>query len=395
MIKEIREKFNREFTQEKYAGLHRSVEREAGHPCLFRIAETPIFVPRSFRDKLIKGCEDAFDTIIQPDFLSKTQASLTHFVPNENAHTHFMQIDFGICLDEKGELNPQMIEIQGFPSLYCYQAILADAYRENYHIPSDFTSTFSGLSKSDYIEELRQVIVGNHNPKNVVLLEVEPEKQSTNIDFYATSKFLGVKILCLTKLKKSGKDLYYLDDNGEKVGVHRIYNRVIFDELDKKTDLKFEFNFGDEVNVEWAGHPNWFFRISKFTLPLLQSAYVPKSFFLNEIKQIPEDLENYVLKPLFSFAGMGVKINVEKADLETITDPENYILQKKVNYAPIISTPNVAAKCEIRMMISWKDGDARPKIINNIGRLSKGEMIGVRYNKDKDWVGGTVCFFEP
>jgi hypothetical protein len=394
MIKNFREQFNTAYSIEKYNGLLNTLERETGHPCLFRIAETPVFVPKSFKAKLLKGCEDAFDTILSADFLTRTQGALTHHVPNENKHTHFMQIDFGVCQDENGELIPQMIEIQGFPSLYCFQSVLADAYRENYDIPAGFSTTFGGMSNAEYIDELRQVIIGNHKPENVILLEVEPEKQGTNIDFYATAKYLGIKILCLTKLRKSGKDLFYEDENGHKIEVHRIYNRVIFDELDKRTDLKFEFNFSDEINAEWAGHPNWFFRISKYTLPLLRSPYVPKSFFLNEITQMPDDLENYVLKPLFSFAGMGVKINVERADIEAINDPENYILQRKVDYAPIIPTPNIPAKCEIRMMVTWKDGDARPRVVNNICRLSKGEMIGVRYNKDKDWVGGTVCFFE-
>ena len=395
MIKEHREKFNKEHTFKKYTALQKSIEMETGHPCLFRIAETPVFVARDFKEMLIKGCEDAFDAIMRPDFLSRTNGALTHPVPNETAHTHFMQIDFGVCADDKGNLIPQMIEIQGFPSLYCYQAVLADAYRMHYDIPAGFTPTLGGLSTEEYLSELRQVIVGRHHPKNVVLLEVEPEKQGTNIDFYATAKFLGIKVLCLTKLKKSGRELFYLDESGNKIPVYRIYNRVIFDELDKKTDLKFEFSFSDEVDVEWAGHPNWFFRISKYTLPLIKSDFVPQSFFLNELNRFPNDLENYVLKPLFSFAGMGVKINVNKSDLDIIGDPENYILQRKVDYAGVIQTPDTPAKCEIRMMVTWKDGDARPKIVNNIGRLSKGEMIGVRYNKDKEWVGGSVCFFEP
>jgi hypothetical protein len=394
MITTLRQQFNQDFSLTQYENLLKYLEQEVGKPCLFRIAETPVFVPKAFKEKLIQGCQDAFQTINSPDFLAKTQGSLTHQVPNETPHTHFMQIDFGVCEDENGDLFPQMIEIQGFPSLYCFQAVLADAYRASYAIPPTFQSALGGLSKEGYIEALREVIVGKQDPKNVVLLEVEPEKQGTNIDFYATEKYLGIKILCLTKLKKEGRKLYYLDEEGQKIDVKRIYNRVIFDELDKRSDLKFEFKFQDEVDVEWAGHPNWFFRISKYTLPLIDSKYVPKSYFLNELKTIPEDLENYVLKPLFSFAGMGVKINVDKSDIEAITDPENYILQRKVNYAPVIPTPNIPAKCEIRMMVIWKDGDSAPRIVNNICRLSKGEMIGVRYNKDKDWVGGTVCFFE-
>ena len=394
MIQDIRKQFNAAYTADKYAGLLNDLVQQTGVSCLFRIAETPVFVPKSFKEMLLQACEDAFETILSDDFLAKTQGSLTHHVPNENKHTHFMQIDFGVCQDDNGDLIPQMIEIQGFPSLYCFQAVLADAFRANFDIPAGFSTTFGGLNNATYLEELRQVILGTHSPENVILLEVEPEKQSTNIDFYATAKYLGIKVLCLTKLKKSGKDLFYENEDGHKIPVHRIYNRVIFDELDKKTDLKFEFNFGDEINAEWAGHPNWFFRISKYTLPLFRSRFVPKSYFLNELEQIPEDLENYVLKPLFSFAGMGVKINVEQSDIEAITDPENYILQRKVNYLPIITTPNEPAKCEIRMMVTWKDGDTHPKVVNNICRLSKGEMIGVRYNKDKDWVGGTVCFFE-
>lgn len=395
MIKILRENFNSAYSSEKYGALQKSIEKEARHPCLFRIAETPVFVPRNFADKLVRGCEDAFDAIMQADFIEKTNGALTHNVPNETPHTHFMQIDFGVCADDNGELIPQMIEIQGFPSLYCYQTILADAYRQHYEIPAEFVTAPNGISTTDCIKELRQIIVGKHNPKNVILLEVEPEKQGTNVDFYATTKFLGIKVLCLTKLKKSGRDLYYLDENGNKVPVYRIYNRVIFDELDKKTELSFEYRFSDDVDVEWAGHPNWFFRISKYTLPLIKSPYVPQSYFLNELSRFPDDLENYVLKPLFSFAGMGVKINLNRSDIETINDPENYILQRKVSYAGVIQTPDIPAKCEIRMMVTWKDGDARPKIVNNIGRLSKGEMIGVRYNKDKEWVGGSICFFEP
>jgi hypothetical protein len=393
MINHLRSQFNADFSDEKYVQLFENIEKQIGHQVQFRISETPVFVDDAFKNKLLQGCEDVFKTIMSDDFKSKTQGALTYLVPNENAHTHFMQVDFGVCMNEKGELEPQMIEIQGFPSLYALQAALAVAYRKTYYIPADMTTMFNGHDAASYIQLLKEVIVADCHPKNVILLEIEPDKQGTNIDFYATERFLGIKILCLTKLKKEGKNLFYFDENGDKIEVKRIYNRVIFDELEKRTDLKYEFNFTDEINAEWVGHPNWFFRISKYTLPLFESPYVPKSYFLHELKEIPSDLENYVLKPLFSFAGMGVKINVTPEDIAEITDKENYILQKKVNYHPVIETPSGPAKCEIRMMVVWKDGDERPTVVNNICRMSKGEMVGVRYNKDKDWVGGTVCFF--
>jgi len=121
---------------------------------------------------------------------------------------------------------------------------------------------------------------------------------------------------------------------------------------------------------------------------------VPKTYFLNEVKQIPPDLENYVLKPLFSFAGQGVVIDISISDIEKIEDPANWILQRKVKYADVIETPDIPAKVEIRMMYLWEDGWSKPKPAINLARLSKGKMIGVRYNKDKEWVGGSVCFFE-
>ena len=148
------------------------------------------------------------------------------------------------------------------------------------------------------------------------------------------------------------------------------------------------------LDVEWIPHPNWFYRISKFTFPIHKSPYVPETFFLNEVKQLPGDLENFVLKPLFSFAGQGVIIDLTRADVDAVTDPQNWILQRKVKYADVIKTPNVPAKAEIRIFYFWKDGMERPVAVTNLVRLSKGKMIGVRYNMDKDWVGGSVCFFE-
>ncbi len=394
MIKALRNTYNANFSEEKYNVFLENIKKDIGHEVKFRVSESPVFVDKAFKEKLLQGCEDVFKTILSPDFKEKTNGSLSYKVPNENGHSHFMQVDFGVCMNEKGELEPQLIEIQGFPSLYNFQASLAVAYRKAFSIPATFSTFFNGYTTSSYIELLREVIVGNCHPKNVVLLEIEPEKQGTAIDFWACEKQLGIKILCLTKLKKQGKNLFYFDEKNEQIEVKRIYNRVIFDELEKRTDLKTEFNFSDEVNVEWVGHPNWFFRISKYTLPFFDSPYAPKSYFLNDLKEIPSDLENYVLKPLFSFAGMGVKINVTLADIEAIEDKENYILQTKVNYHPIIETPSGPAKIEIRMMVVWKDGEDKPIVVNNICRMSKGEMVGVRYNKDKDWVGGTVCFFE-
>ena len=399
MHQPTRQLYNAAFTDEKYQAFLNTVNTAFGEACTFRIAETPIFVPQSLKTQLLQGVEDICATLTQADFKQRSEAALpAHLrVPGEDDHPTFLQLDFGVCRAADGSLTPQLIEMQGFPSLYFFQHLLAESYRKHFDIPADFHHLFGGLDGDGYIDLMRQVIVGDSKPENVILLEVEPEKQNTRIDFWGSRDYLGIKVLCLSKLKREGRDLYYLDDDGRRVGVERIYNRIIFDELEKRNDLPREWDMTTEVNAEWVGHPNWFFRISKHTLPFMQSPFVPKTLFVNELKSIPDDLENWVLKPLFSFSGQGVKINITREDVESVDDPTNFILQRKVDYVAAVETTNPAepSKCEIRMMILWDKGWAKPRLVNNLVRMSKGEMVGVRYNKGKDWVGASVGFFEP
>lgn len=396
MITDLRERFNLAFRQDTYEAMMSWLTAQHNHRPPFPVAETPVFIPLDLKHKLLTGCEHVVDVISAPDFLAKSAPAIPagQQVPGESSHTTFLQIDFGICQDESGQLTPQLIEAQGFPSLYLFQDLVARAYRQFYDIPDHLNHFFGGLNHDSYIALLRKLIVGDHDPENVILLEVEPEKQATRIDFYVTRDVLGVSPVCLSDLKIEGSKLFYPRD-GRWIPVHRIYNRVIFDELLQRHDLQRQFNLIEPVDVEWAGHPNWFFRLSKHTLPMIKSPYVPESLFLNELSSMPSDLSQYVLKPLYSFAGAGVIIDVSPSDIDNIKDPENYILQRKVSYAPVIPTPDGSSKCEIRMMLLWEPEAARPKVVCNLIRLSKGIMTGVRYNKDKTWVGGSVGFFEP
>jgi hypothetical protein len=316
-------------------------------------------------------------------------------VPQENDHSHFIAFDFGVCINEEGEYEPQLIEMQGFPTLFAHEVLLDDIYRKHFDIPADYSPYLGGHTRETYLQHLKEIILGNHKTEHVILLEIFPHQQKTRIDFYCTEDYTGIKTVCLTELIKEGKKLFYIN-NGTKTEVKRIYNRVIFDDLQqqpKEVQEKGKILL-EELDVEWCPHPNWFYRISKYTLPFIRHPYVPPTFFLNEVTQLPADLENYVLKPLFSFAGQGVVIDVTSADIEKVKDPENWILQRKVKYADVIETPDVPAKAEIRIFYFWKDGKARPVPANNLSRLSKGKMIGVRYNKDKEWVGGTYSLFE-
>jgi hypothetical protein len=396
MIPEIRDQFNSDFSEKKYQDFLADLNSKHPGQIDFRVAETPVFIPKKFTKKIIEACEAIVDIITAPDFKKITQRAIPkgENVPNENEHTDFIAFDFGICENEDGELEPQLIEMQGFPTLFGFHAYYPEILKKHFHIPENVSNYLNGFDEASYLQVLKEIILGDHDPENVILLEIKPEQQKTRIDFYCTRDYLKIPIVCLTDLMREGDRLFYKKD-GRKIEIKRIYNRIIFDELSQMKDqLGDVVDITQPLNVEWVPHPNWFYRISKFMLPLIHHPYVPKTYYLNEVTQLPRDLENYVLKPLFSFAGQGVIIDVTSSDIEKITDPENWILQRKVKYADIIKTPDVPAKAEIRIFYFWKKGAARPVAVNNLARLSKGKMIGVRYNKDKEWVGGSVAFFE-
>jgi hypothetical protein len=395
MIDKYRQLFNSQFTDKKYQEFKDDIASDFDYAPTFRIGETPFFISNELKAQMMEGCADVIKLIQQKDFkkLTEKPLELNQKVPNEDEHTTFLAIDFGIC-EENGVVVPKLIEVQGFPSLYNYQFNLYEKFKNHYPFLKDFTPFFNDVTSQEYLKILEEIICNNHPKENVILLEIEPEKQNTKIDFYYCRRDLGIPIVCVTEILKKGKELFYKNEKGEEIRVKRIYNRVIFDELDLRTDLKLNFNFLDDLDVEWAGHPNWFFRISKFILPMLKGKYFIETTLLSDLKVIPEDLENYVLKPLFSFSGSGVIFHVKKEDIEAMVEKELYILQKKVNYIPIVQSPDGKVKCEVRILCVWKKGDAAPTLLCNLVRLSRGEMIGVKFNKDKDWVGGTLGLFE-
>jgi len=391
MISKYRKKFNQEFTQEKYTLFNDILKEKSGLSPSFRLSESPMFLSNDFKNKLIDASESIIDQIkALPEGTLEKAIPENCKVPNDTKQPHFFTIDFGICKSENGEIEPQLIELQAFPSLYAFQKVFEDTFCEVYPFLNEIKSK---IPQEEFQTQLKELIVGNESPENVILLEIFPEKQKTAIDFALTEKLLGIKTVCLTKVKKEGKKLYYEND-GRKIQISRIYNRVIFDELDKIPDLHLEFDFREEADVKWITHPNWFFKISKFLLPMLKHQFVPKSYFLHEFPE-SENLENFVLKPLFSFAGSGVNLNPTKEITDTIEDKENYILQRKVIYEPIFEDINGEfSKAEIRLLYIWKENEERPILLENLGRMTKAAMVNVDFNKkDAIWIGSSNAFF--
>lgn len=370
------------------------MEKEYPGQLDFRIAETPVFISPIILEKMQETCEHIIDSILSPSFTKKTEASIPDacWVGGPEERPSFMVFDFGICGKHTVEAEPMLIEMQGFPSLFAYQSLLSDYMREYAGIPQHYSSYLNGHDADSHQQLLKDIIIGEEDPASVILLEIFPEQQKTRIDFAITKKMLGIHTACFSKLIREGNKLYYETD-GRRQRITRIFNRLIFEDPLMKQLGGNHLDLFRDIDVRWIPHPHWYYRISKYLLPMLDHPNIPRSWFLHELKEMPR-LSDYVLKPLFSFAGADVMLDVKAADLEKIEHPENWILQEKVNYLPVIETPGEPAKLEIRLFYYWQEGRSRPEAVHNLARLSKGSMIGTRYNQDKDWVGSSIAFFE-
>jgi len=366
---------------------------------------------------------DYVNQVIQSDrFNSITESSLKNvpLFPKETALPKCIVMDFAIAINEQNELVPALIELQGFPSLFAYEILQDECIRKTYAIPAGYSPYLNGYTKEKYVAHLETILKGNtlidtkknldtnnrnisnssndtikNSIKHTVLLEILPHQQKTRIDFYLTEKYFNISTVCITEIFTEGAHLYY-QRYGKKIKIDRIYNRIVLDELKHQTKEIQEKGalLQNNLEIEWVTHPHHFFRISKYLLPFLKHTYIPRTQFVDQLTETPSALEKYILKPLFSFAGQGVIIDISPSDIENIKDPSAWILQEKVNYANCIETPTGPAKAELRLFYFWDEAKQQYTATMNLARLSKGKMIGVNYNKTATWVGGSLAYFE-
>jgi hypothetical protein len=394
MIPSLRQSFNTKYRPAQYSQLLSLLAERCGVPIGFRVSETPCFLPVDLLEKMAAFGTDLIHQLVDsPDYRAHSAQSIpSRFnVPRESPHPMFVQVDFGLVRDISGTVQPKLVELQAFPSLYAYQPVLARSFIEIYGLDEHLRYLLSGLDSASYLALLRKAIVGDQDPENVILMEIDPQHQKTLPDFLVTEKLLGIKTVCITKLRKEGNRLYW-EDSGHRVPINRIYNRAIVDELERK-GVKLAFDFRDDLDVEWAGHPNWYFRISKYSIPYLQHPSVPKTWFLDKLEQVPVDLENYALKPLYSFAGLGVIIAPKKEDIRAVRaeNRSQYILQERLHFEPVIETPFGRTKVEVRVMYVWVD-QLTPVL--TILRMGRGLMMGVDHNRNMEWVGSSAGLYE-
>lgn len=395
MIPPLREAFNRNFLPETYKQFLRDLESASGTPIAFRVSETPCFFPKALLEKMAEyGRDLVLQLVDNPEYLSASDRTIPqqYRVPEESPRPMFLQVDFGLVRDSNGELQPKLVELQAFPSLYSYQPVLAKQYIESYRLSPGLGIYLGDYDHDSYHKLMRDLIVGGHDPENVILLEIQPEEQKTLCDFLFTQRALGIAIVDILKLKKRGRRFFYEKD-GYETEVRRIYNRCIVDELQRKK-IALPVDLTEQAEVEWAGHPNWYYRISKFSIPYLKHNCVPKTWSLDQNSAVPHDNENYILKPLYAFAGHGIKFNPTQEDVNAIPMEErhNYILQERLRFEPVIKTPHGMTQVEVRIMYVWPEGGEITAVLPLL-RMGRGLMMGVDHNRNLEWVGGSAALW--
>lgn len=419
MIPELRNSFNNRFASHSYAQLLADLGGRCGGPISFRVAETPIFVQKTLLDDLgNQGAELAQCLIADQNHLDEARRAIPagYVAANETKHPNFLTADFALIRTSSGELAPRLVEIQAFPSVFAYQVELSHAYINAFDLPSSLGMYLGGLDDSSYWDLFRRTVVGKHNPENVVLAEIDPLNQKTYADFHVTSRRLGIPIVDIAQIEPAGNKLHYRDAKGRLVPIDRIYNRAIADELIAK-NVHLQFDFGPAWDVEWAGHPNWYFLISKFSIPWLSRSkrfpVVPPAVFVDDFLDGPgrqflaeagiplpdanrgETIyRDLLLKPLFSFAGKGIDFEPSQARLEQIpvADRASYLVQQRLWFEPTIATPFGPTQAEIRILYFWPDEDSLTPALSLV-RLGRGKMMGVDHNKNLEWVGGSAAFY--
>ncbi len=401
MLEPLRTDFNARFTPAKYQALLASLEQKTRSKIHFRISETPCFFPRELLDEMAEiGAELTHQLVGSPAYMQASAAAVPdkYRVPNDSAHPNFMTVDFGLVRDANGRLEPKIVELQAFPSIFGYQSVLVPAYIEAYQLDPDLRWLLGGLDEDSYWALLRKIILADQDPENVILAEIEPEHQKTLPDFHIYEDKLGIATVDIATLRKQGRQLFYRKE-GRSIPVHRIFNRAIVDELERK-QIPLNFDYRDDLDVHWAHHPNWYFRISKFSLPFLKHPAVPRTALLSDwfndrlAGSLPTERERILLKPLYSFAGRGIQFAPTNEDLASIPtqDRNLYLLQERLYFEPVIDTPHGRTQAEIRIMYLWPDG-GKLQPTANLVRMGRGLMMGVDHNKDQEWIGGSAGMF--
>jgi hypothetical protein len=398
----LRRLFNEHYSEDLYRRMCSLMDQRLETPRFeFRLAETPLLLPADLRARCERVAGEILEIIRRPAVIASCTKAVPerYDAPRTDRLPHFLAIDLGIVRGAGGALEPRLIELQGFSSLYGMQLVQSGIWGEVLAsipgMPDRWTALFSGLEPASYLDLLRRTVIAGADPDEVILLDLHPDRQKTRPDFHATARLIGVRAVCVTELRREGRRLFapHAGKSGRMIPVRRILHRVVFDELERH-QVPMCFDYRDDLDVTWVSHPNWYWIWSKYTLPFIDHPAAPRTRRLADLDPLPPDLSRYILKPVFSFAGQGVRVDLDRSILDAIPPDRrgDYLLQEKVEYAPALTAPDGSGvKAEIRLMYLCPEDTGRMTLAINLCRLSRGKMHGVDHNKGLAWVGSSVA----
>jgi len=429
VIPALRRDFNARFRPETFRTMLHSLDAVARTHIAFPVAETPCFFPSSMLDEMARiGIDLTLQLVNNPAYLARSLAAIPEpwRAADQNSHPHFLTADFGLVREDSGRLAPRLVEMQAFPSVFAFQWAASEAYRSAFSLDPSLRYLLGGLDQAQFWKLLARTIVAGHDPQTVVLIDVDPAHQKTLPDFHITADHLGIRIVDIAALETldpapdSPSQLPRLGyrAKGRLIPIRRIYNRAIVDELVRR-QIPLQFGYRQPFDVEWAGHPNWYFHVSKFSIPFLDHPAVPPAVFLDDWfrssaggsksacgpkesargpkndarDRLPSSRDRLILKPLYSFAGQGILFAPTDDQLAAIPPAQrhHYLLQERVTFEPVIDTPFGPTQAEIRILYVWPDqGNLTPLI--SLVRLGRGQMMGVDHNRGQSWVGASAAF---
>jgi hypothetical protein len=422
VIPALRHDFNTRFRPETFRTMLHSLDAIARTHVAFPVAETPCFFPSSMLDEMARiGIDLTLQLVNDPAYLARSLAAIPEpwRAADQNAHPHFLTADFGLVREDTGRLAPRLVEMQAFPSVFGFQWAASEAWRSAFSLDPSLRYLLGNLDEAQFWKLLDRTIVAGHDPETVVLIDVDPANQKTLPDFHITADRLGIRIVDIAALEildAAPDSPHHLPRlgyraNGRLIPIRRIYNRAIVDELVRR-QIPLQFDYRQPFDVEWAGHPNWYFHVSKFSIPFFDHPAVPPAVFLDDwfrssargsksargLKEsardrLPTTRDRLILKPLYSFAGQGILFAPTDDQLAAIPPVQrhHYLLQERVTFEPVIDTPFGPTQAEIRILYVWPDnGNLTPLI--SLVRLGRGQMMGVDHNRGQSWVGASAAF---
>jgi len=324
---------------------------------LFKATSSEVFLfPKELKSELIEAATGITNQLFSSRVLTLAESNITDnsnildFRSYKNLpEPYFMTIDLAYA--PGGGTNFKLIEAQAFLSI---SHMFFEHYSKLLDLNRDVFLNFEA-----YQHFLRK-IQNNHS----ILLEDCPWEQKTAIDFHLLQKQASIEVLNFRGILGS-----------HALKEKLIYNRLIFADLTAQEFANAKISLSGLPNARWLHHPDWYYFVSKSSLPYITSPWAAQSFLVADKPLNFEPKSNaWVLKPLFDYGCSGVNLNPSRTDIENVDAPKEWLLQQKIELKHL---PGTELFGEIRVVLFNTDNGWEPVMF--FGRINDKPFLGSQH----------------